>query len=89
MAAVATSSESISAILILYIRGKTSSEKVPCMTFQPLSPERWPSGKTGETIGLGRIKSAGKQRSRTWRALIIVQPCPLSGKPDIEADIVE
>jgi hypothetical protein len=29
MAAVATSSESISAILILYIREKTSSEKVP------------------------------------------------------------
>jgi MT-A70 len=50
-----------------YIRAKISSEKVPCMTFRPVGPERWPSGKTGETIGLGppysyRQSLAGRAR---------------------------
>jgi hypothetical protein len=41
----------------LYTRKDLVREKVPCMIFLPVGPERWPSGKTGETIGLGRVKS--------------------------------
>jgi hypothetical protein len=29
-------------------------ENVPCMTFQPVDPEKWPSGKTGETLSRHR-----------------------------------
>jgi hypothetical protein len=47
MAVVATSSAFISTILVLYIREKTSSEKVPCMTFLLVGP----SGRVGR---LGR-----------------------------------